>query len=275
MVTREHPLYNVRGKISRAEEHIDALASYTAESLGDRFKRISIGLYYDRDAGEHVLYVSKMPDLSTELQRASLILGDAVHNLRSSLDHLVCQLAIAHTKNNVRKMGAIQFPICDTEDFWKQQKARRLQEVAPDDCTKIQRFQPFMGKDLERSIGKAFHPLVMLRYLSNLDKHQRIIKVAIPTASIFTLTQYGGIFEVLFHSQAKRWEQRMMGIDPIELNIEIARAPTHSSLPKEKVEVVGYINPQIAFAEGRAVIPVIESVTSFVIKLIHKFEPSF
>jgi hypothetical protein len=232
-----------------------------------------LGFDYDRGSDEHVLYVSKMPDLAVEFQQSALIIGDAVHNLRSSLDYLVCQLSIVHTKNDVRDIGAIQFPICDTEEAWKVQEARRLQEISPNDRAKIQEFQPYTVGYMDTSWNPPFHPLAMLRDLSNLDKHQRIIKMALSPAQIHHF--YIDVFEVLFHFQAKRWGQGVAGIDPIELNTEIARGPSQPSLPKRKWDLIGYISPQVFFSEGRAVLPVMEKVVAFVIKLVGEFQLSF
>lgn len=103
----------------------------------------------------------------------SLELGDAVHNLRSALDHLAW--ALVSDFGEKRPGSWVQFPIFtdDTEDGWTNPKrgARRtLAAIHPVHARMIEGIQPYQW----RSIGKdpTQHPLAHLAKLDNDDKHR-------------------------------------------------------------------------------------------------------
>src|SRR6266478_2626561 len=100
-------------KIARAKEHRDLLESHSKQTFSVEANRPRFGAKFEADTSEYVFYVNYMPDLTAAFDRASLILGDAVANLRSALDYLVFQLAIWNTNGNVRDERNVQFPITD------------------------------------------------------------------------------------------------------------------------------------------------------------------
>lgn len=94
-----------------------------------------------------------------------LVIGDTIHNLRSSLDHMVCDLARIRGK----KPGQLKFPFAMNED--------QLKEIMKKD-----RLHSILGKDVYDAI-LALRPYKdggnkMLRALHDLDiadKHQLIL----------------------------------------------------------------------------------------------------
>ncbi|MBI4261368.1 MAG: hypothetical protein HY658_12475, partial [Actinobacteria bacterium] len=98
----------------------------------------------------------------------SLVLGDALHNYRSALDHLVFQLALMGRDGGDAPEGT-QFVIRDTPEAFEKAKARGyLDGVAQQHQDMIESVQPY------RSADPALHPLGLLRDLSNVDKHRII-----------------------------------------------------------------------------------------------------
>jgi hypothetical protein len=98
-----------------------------------------------------------------------LIIGDILQNLRSALDYLVWELVLA--ANNVPSEKNM-FPICSTaEAFNDQLRRHRLDGVAPDAITEIERLQPYGNW---QNWGPP-DPLTILDTLSNINKHRRVL----------------------------------------------------------------------------------------------------
>jgi hypothetical protein len=97
-----------------------------------------------------------------------LIIGDALQNLRSSLDYLVWKLVLAANNNPGDKH---QFPICDSvEAFGDQLRRHRLDGVAPEAIAEIKGLQPYHhGQDVEKA------PIRVLETFTNINKHRRIL----------------------------------------------------------------------------------------------------
>lgn len=108
-----------------------------------------------------------------------LIAGDAIHNLRSSLDHLAVGLANAGAdKQGVvmtpEEVATIQFPIVKAEsEFVKQSK--KLLYVDPQAIAYIKSVQPYVR--LPANPERA--PLRVLSDLDNADKHRLITTAAL------------------------------------------------------------------------------------------------
>lgn len=100
--------------------------------------------------------------------RISLILGDSLQNLRSSLDYLVWELVIA-AKNAPGKHN--MFPVCSTsEAFDNQLQRHRLNGVNPDAIDEIRGLKPYhQATDFDEST------LWVLDDLCNINKHRRVL----------------------------------------------------------------------------------------------------
>jgi hypothetical protein len=94
-------LSSARAKLLRALEHQEALDTLVADTFRIEANRPRVGTRYESESGEHIVYASFMPQLDDFFERASLITGDAIHNLRATLDHVIYALADRHTKGNV------------------------------------------------------------------------------------------------------------------------------------------------------------------------------
>jgi hypothetical protein len=107
--------------------------------------------------------------------RLGVLMGDFTHNLRSTLDQLVWQLALTRTATPHDKL---QFPILDeepTEAGWRSTVGDKLQKVPPDAVQRIWDLQPFHSEHPEISA------LRILRELHNEDKHRVILQpVSVP-----------------------------------------------------------------------------------------------
>jgi hypothetical protein len=109
----------------------------------------------------------------------ALRMGDVIHNLRSSLDHLVYCLA---RECRGREVSGTAFPVVvrgdrnrTVEEVWRATRASCLRGIPPGARTIVQQFQPYM-----RTYG-PYEPLATLHDIDISDKHKatELLAVAI------------------------------------------------------------------------------------------------
>lgn len=167
-------------KLRRAGVHVSDLRERVERHLAARpFDVVA----EPRDGGR-VLAVRMTGDTSIPVEWSAIV-GDALHNLRSSLDCFVVglvesNLARALTTDEER---LLQFPICATPTQWNDQvvKGHRLDNVGSDAVEEIRRLQPFYVHELagltdNNRLEALFETsyLGRLASLSNTDKHRRV-----------------------------------------------------------------------------------------------------
>jgi hypothetical protein len=76
-------------KIERAKEHIRDLDAAIGDFLRDEPYRLGAKPHPVAEIKHTTLYVAEVKPITSRL---SLLIGDAIHNLRSALDHLAWQL---------------------------------------------------------------------------------------------------------------------------------------------------------------------------------------
>src|SRR5689334_16234875 len=101
-----HPLDGARAKIVRAGDHLEALKAESLRFSDEQSYEFPIEL--DEKTGEQIVSLrsKRQPPLDAPIH-LGIVVGDALHNLRSALDHLVWQLAVIGTGPGERN----QFPI--------------------------------------------------------------------------------------------------------------------------------------------------------------------
>lgn len=111
--------------------------------------------------------------------RLPLMVGEAIHHLRSSLDNLVVLIAdrSAGRRLTATEVSHLQFPIASTPHGFIKSK-RRLAGLSDVYIRRIEEVQPYhllnyaLGETA--AIPPEREPLAELRELSNHDKHRRI-----------------------------------------------------------------------------------------------------
>ena len=162
-------------KMSRANKHFEELQDAAKAFIGS--DPYSIVNEPDAKPNHYVVRLKIKREPPPEL---SPIIGDMVHNARSSLDHLVW-LLIRNAGNNP-EIGRPQFPIFTRDPFdrtlyantkkWK--KALNLwnnqtEGLPPREVAIIKRMQPYKSRQIPYE-----HPLTRLNQLSNWDKHREL-----------------------------------------------------------------------------------------------------
>jgi hypothetical protein len=168
-------------KLFRAHEHLDSidaeihaffepapyvLAPESNTETGERLRRI--------------VATDKPP---IEL---SLMIGDALHNLRSALDHLVWERSAPHARD--AKTG---FPLSLTRQGFSSSQ-HRLRGLSADDRAIIERLQPYHASD---ELEARTEPLRVLHDLNIADKHQflHLTWLSLESATLVTNARGGNI----------------------------------------------------------------------------------
>jgi hypothetical protein len=158
---------SVRLKLGRVEQHMKALDEAIQSFLDS--KPYEIERLLERDGHDHVFYWRKISDTPDCF---GLIAGDAIHNLRSSLDHMAVALAMEGAKVAERtlsktKLRDIRFPIASTHSEFVNQ-VEFLHFVSPAAKTFIEGFQVYK---LGLNKGVRSH-LAVITDMDNADKHR-------------------------------------------------------------------------------------------------------
>lgn len=163
---------SIQFKIFRSTQHIESLKS----ELHGYFKSNPGKMVRQPDIPDDAALFRFVPS-GTIPARFGLITGDALQNLRSSLDYLVWELVLAARCQPTEKN---MFPICSTDELFKQQISRhRLDGVPPQAVTEIESSQPYhLGQEFNKSI------LWALDELTNINKHRRILLTGLAAAPV-------------------------------------------------------------------------------------------
>lgn len=256
--------------MERAKEHRDIVDRYIRDTFSIEAKRPRIGIKFDGNTGQHVLYISYLPDLAPMLKKVSLGLGDVVHNFRSTLDHLTYQLAVWNTGGNVCRPKRVQFPIVDDPIHFKSARGDALREVHPDHQAIIERFQPYHQIAEGLSIGPPFHSFAILRDLDNADKHRPLHPAMVPPTSLSAYRGEALVIFVLGVQQTPEWNAKTT---PITLGSELIRATLPAGAMIPEMEAAGAISPDIVLPEGWPVHHVLDRIAALIIKVIGEFQP--
>jgi hypothetical protein len=155
-------LSGVRKKLNQAKAHLEALNAEVDRAEHGHLYALAV----EPDA-ERGYYLVKLAARGTADQWA-LILGDTLHNLRSTLDHLVWQLVVA----NGHQPGSLnEFPIAIHESWFNDHIDPYLVGVHDDAITAIRGLQPFRVSDEGQ---RKLDPLWLLSKLENIDKHRLV-----------------------------------------------------------------------------------------------------
>lgn len=158
-----------RLKLSRADQQIDSLRADLRAALDAHKNEPWLDLKGETHNGQPAitLYVTKLPSFSTDI---SLTIGEIIHNLRSSLDHLAWALVPASTLRGLTRIQriGIEFPMVRSRARYQSSVSRRLPDVDSDHLATIERYQPYRRAPAGRAVR-------ILQALSNTDKHRIIV----------------------------------------------------------------------------------------------------
>ena len=165
-----HPLDGAWLKTARAREHLKALQAELRVLEVNAYRVVG---EYEGEDSRYVLRFDVLDEGRMIPQRLGLMVGDAVHNLRTALDHLAWQLALIGTGPGRRT----QFPIFEDAGEFGRQEDALLHGIAERDRAVIRDLQPYqirvptsLYRDLEQQ-----RMLMLIGRLDNVDKHSIIL----------------------------------------------------------------------------------------------------
>ncbi len=155
-------LQSARSKIDRAKKHIADLDG-ALSSFNDS-KPYRVETKRDPQTGQQIHYMASVADVPLAV---SLIAGDAIHNLRSALDYLACQLVAIGTG---KLPGShVYFPIGNDAADYESRCSGQVKGARQDAIKAIDAIEPYKG-------GKG-HQLWILHKLDIADKHRLLLTV--------------------------------------------------------------------------------------------------
>ncbi len=229
-------------KIERAAEHIEELNVLFREQ-----RPFAYVLEGNAKTGERATYAKKNEAV---VQRAALICGDAVHNLRTALDHVYWETVSPHVAAG---HTSIQFPFSETAARLDETIKNRLAHKVSDKF-----FQAIRSLNSHGERG-GNEPLYLIHKLDTGDKHN----VLIPTADYRRLSSDiiraqvpdfpGGISNIAVSGSHKDviWRTQPM----FRIARRRANLPTSGIFEQELNVPVDIIFPITAAGDVRPVIP--------------------
>jgi hypothetical protein len=216
-------------RLERAWEHLQSLEAECSGWLKEHPYRVYGEL--DTEGRNKLVKVEIFQQPSAEL---SLLIGDCLHNMRSALDNLVYDLAIAHRGSPLSKSIArdSQFPIFKDCGKFISKGMDQIRGIHPDAKTLFKDLQPY-----QRGDKFAYHRLWMLRELSNADKHRLLHPTLLQPAAM-------GYFPDEVDVSDITWT-----LGPVENGAEIARYP-FSGEPGAEVDVKAHFTFRVGFRQG-------------------------
>lgn len=185
-VTSNDRFTGAREKLRRAGEHIDQLAQETAAFFADEFRgpgQAKVTITATDDALRTGISGTTLPQMQFDVPipatRWGVLVGDALHNLRSALDNAVDELTVEQSGSSLARTG---FPIFSDERRFKMTDGsgptrgsggELLRGVKPELAGLFERLQPYHSKSPQTD------PLWFLHELSNVDKHHVPAVVAV------------------------------------------------------------------------------------------------
>jgi hypothetical protein len=125
-------------KIGRANEHFRTLEIEVRQYLDS--KPYSIGVKRHPESRRLIYFVENVNPTPIKL---SAILGDVIHNLRSSLDHLAYQRVRVGT--GTQPSSRVYFPIADDNAKYPEQRTRQMNGATQAAITAIDALAPYRG----------------------------------------------------------------------------------------------------------------------------------
>jgi hypothetical protein len=178
------------------------------------------------------LNVEQFPDV----ERWSLVIGDCIHCLRSTLDHLIYSIAInVSGRNPPPDDTRLSYPI-ERAQFWH--------------LGVLQDHGPFMAKFTQlqpdaRPEWKGLRLLALLQDLDNIDKHRTLnVMVAAPQSMVFSFHLIGST-GVAYHPS---YDNITTNFGPLEPGAEMVRIVEPEPIPDVEVRWRQTVVPLISHA---------------------------
>jgi hypothetical protein len=165
-------------KLERARDHMADIESQIASFLSTDFYQMRLEI--DQGAGRMKIVFDSLHQPN---KRVNALIGDAIGNLRSSLDYLTVAFAYPHT-GKTKDFG---FPFADDSNgFAGQVRSNRC--FGP--CAAA--VQEFFINEIQAYKGGSGHSFWILNQLRNIDKHRLLVATASVAKVVASLRDRNG-----------------------------------------------------------------------------------
>lgn len=173
-MSTDPPLAPFTGRLERAKQIIRDLTADVQKWAASTPLQLVGNIREDRLQFTVTLEVKAQPPLEQWAYR----FGEAVHQLRAALENYLVSIARESGVTESKDLRRIQFPIAASSKEWKE-SASRIANLPQPVRAVIQQVQPFNRGESPAALRGD--PLLLLRDLSNRDKHQaRVITTMVP-----------------------------------------------------------------------------------------------
>jgi hypothetical protein len=247
VLTDKPSLASCEAKFGRAKAHTETLRAELAAALERNPHRLRFER--DEEARQYVFYVEELPPVD---ETWSLTFGDAVHNFRATLDHLVVQLAILGKGSalNEAEVRSAEFPVFDDPGRWEKVSGpSAVKLLRAGERERIRELQPFNARDrsiwgVASQLGSGARPPRLIEALHRVDvedKH-RFVHPSLFAVKTVELPPVQGIISALAHGEALKTGDEIgrWGVGPNAI----------PDLPSD-LDVKRYFPLEISFADGR------------------------
>lgn len=155
-------------KLERAKQHLRDFAEANKRFFDSNPYEIVIEDNPEADRREHRVIRAEAPPVELPLRA-----GDAIHNARSALDHLIWQLVIAN--NGQPDELTTEFPIWRSEAKFKAGRPGKAYGIGKEALDILYGLQPYKGGN---------NSLWLLHKLDIVDKHRLLLAVASAEQSV-------------------------------------------------------------------------------------------
>lgn len=155
-----------QARVNRAQDNIKEFSQLLGEYLEGHPSRIRV----DIDAQGHgAIRVERREPIPEQL---SILLGEALQNLRAGLDNCLYAVAIIDSGSNPPPGDSqLQWPIAHSPKEWNANK-KRLQHLSPHLIEALHRIQPFQAEN------PGWNCLRILHDLARIDRHRAAHELA-------------------------------------------------------------------------------------------------
>lgn len=172
----------VEVKIERAKKHISNLESEIKTFFDS--KPYEIGTKRDPEVGKLIYYVIRANAVPNCI---AAIAGDAIHNLRSVLDHIAQHLFLLGPNRTSGPGGHDNFIIGKSATEFKSMLQGKIKDLRPNAVEVLRSIEPYQG-------GKG-HELWVLHRLDIIDKHRLLVTVGSSFQSVDLVAHMRPFFE--------------------------------------------------------------------------------
>ena len=259
----DHPLDGCRAKLDRASQHFDAIGADFEELTAANVSPVELVSGHVIDDQFGPMNVVRCGRILHELKMEwGIIVGDAMHNIRSALDHLVCRL-IDLDGGQITRYTA--FPIWDTDPRPDRRQIARFERtiegIGDVHKTAIRRLQPYRNPGSPESAM-----LIALAALNNLDKHQ----VILPRYVVFSSVEDISTFFVTATPDRVDYKLNLGAV--LAPGTEIVRFRTHSGQP---AQVNLHMAIRTAFGDPRNSVSELRRIRAHCVGIVESFAPAF